>query len=347
MMRLFFIRLAIACCLASWVNPACAQGTVPLAMTQQINSNGQPLAGCLLYIYQAGTVATFQNSYQDFGLSIPNPNPLTCDQTGRIPMFWLANGLIHIRLTDSTGVVQLDTTMQVLGPSSGSGGGGSTVDPTTIAATGDVKYRLTSETLTGWVTLNGLTIGSAVSGASGRANPDTQNLFVYLWTNCTNAHCAVSGGRGSTALADFNANKTITLPDMRDRSPVGRDCMGSTCVGGLLSSNISSGGDGVDTPYATGGAANPIIGLANLPNVNFAVTIPAGQGSHTHTISGFNNPTFTGSGSSDWGWYNNGGTVTTSAATLPQMTGTAASGGSGTPFGTIGPLALVTWYMKL
>ena len=47
--------------------------------------NGTPLAGCLLYIFQVGTVATPQSSYQDFGLTLTNPNPLKADQAGRIP----------------------------------------------------------------------------------------------------------------------------------------------------------------------------------------------------------------------------------------------------------------------
>ena len=276
-----------------------AQGTIPLALAQQQDINGLPLAGCLLYFFVAGTVATPQNSYQDFGLTQTNPNPLTCDQTGRIPMFWLANGLIHARLTDASGNVQVDTTMQVLGPSTGGGGGGGTIDPTTIAATGDIKVRLTSETLTGWVMANGQTIGNAASGATQRANADTQNLFVYLWTNCTNAHCPVVGGRGSTALADFNANKQIALLDMRDSIVVGRDCMSNSCLGGLLAANILSGGsDGVDTPAAFGGLANTTLLPTNLPDTNFSgsVNIPGGQGSHSHTINAF---TFTSSSGPD------------------------------------------------
>src|SRR3984885_8365158 len=245
------ICFGIFTALSLWAAPALAQGTIPLAMAQQLDANSQVLSGCLLNFFGAGHVATPQNAFADFGLTQPLPNPVRCDQTGRVPMFWLANGLIHIRLTDATGVVIIDTTMQVLGPSTGGGGGGGTVDPTTIASTGDVKFRPTSEVLTGWVILNGQTIGSATSGATQRANADTQNLFVYLWTNCTNAHCPVVGGRGGTALADFNANKQITVPDWRDSAPLGRDCMGSTCAGGLLSSNVTSGGgDGVDTPGA-------------------------------------------------------------------------------------------------
>jgi len=326
---------------------ACAQGTIPLAMIQQIDVNGQPLAGCQVFFFQAGTVATPQNAYADFGLTQALPNPLTCDQTGRVPMFWLADGLIHVRLTDSSGNVQIDTTMQVLGPSSGSSGGGPTVDPTTIAATGDIKFRLTSETLSGWVFLNGQTIGSATSGATGRANADTQNLFVYLWTNCSNAHCPVVGGRGSSAIADFQANKQITLLDLRDRMPVGRDCMGNTCAGGLLASNISSGGgDGIDTPAATGGAANISIAQTNLPNVNFNVTITAGQWLHSHGFS-FPYGAGTGPGPGGAGPNANNFTGNTSTVSNPQLTGSAPSGGIGAPFAVMSPFALGSWYIKL
>lgn len=320
-----------------------AQGTLPLALVQQFDANGAELAGCLVYFYQAGTVATPQNSYQDYGLSILNPNPITCDQTGRVPMFWLANGLIHVRLTDSSGNVYLDTTMQVLGPSSGSGGGGSTVDPTTIFATGDIKFRPTSEVLTGWVKMNGQTIGSATSGATGYANAATQNLFIYLWNNCTNAHCPVPGGRGASGLADFSANKQITVPDWRDRVPTGLDDMGNTPAGGILPSNVTSGGgDSVTTPAASGGAANATIAQANLPNVTFTGT--AAAQSITTSIGSGNVP---GGSASVAVLPPAGNTTTTLMDTAAPSVATVSSGGSGTALGVISPFVLGSWYLKL
>lgn len=262
-------------------------GTLPIALTQQFSntSPAQPLAGALLYFFQVGTVATPQNSFEDFGLTIPNPNPLAADQFGRIPMFYLADGQVHVRLTDSSGVVQFDyPTMQVIGPSSGGGGGGGgSVDPTTVAATGDVKFRATNETLTGWVMVNGLTIGSSSSGASQRANADTQNLYVYLWSNFTNAHCPVAGGRGATALADFSANKTIQLPDWRARVLTGLDNMGNTAAGIILAGNVTSGsGDGPTTPAASGGESNHTLVLAEAPSGQITMTDPG----HHHAPSG-------------------------------------------------------------
>lgn len=223
--------LAMFTALLPWTLPAHAAGTLPLAMAQQIDINGKPLAGCQVTFFVAGTVATLQNNYADFGLTTAQANPLSCDQAGRVPMFWLADGLVHVRMTDSAGLPVIDLTMQVLGPSSGGGGGGGTVDPTTVLATGDEKLRYGTGPLPGFVRCNGLTIGSALSGATERSNADTQALFIYLYS--ADPNLAVSGGRSGNALNDFNANRTITLPDARARLIGALDGMGNGLSGRL------------------------------------------------------------------------------------------------------------------
>lgn len=75
----------------------------------------------------------------------------------------------------------------------------------------------------GWVFVDGGTIGNDSSGATSRANSDTQNLFVLLWNSIDNSYCPVSGGRGVSAIADFAAGKTITLPDSRGKVSVGKN----------------------------------------------------------------------------------------------------------------------------
>jgi microcystin-dependent protein len=322
-----------------WSPLAFAQGVIPVALAQQQDINGRPLAGALLYIYQVGTVATPQNTFQDFALTIPYQWPLPADATGRIPMFYLANGQVHARLTDAAGTVIFDyPNMQVVGPSSGSGGGGGGVDPTSVMSTGDIKFRPTSEVLTGWVRVNGQTIGSAISGATGRANADTQALFTYLWANCIDAHCPVVGGRGATAIADFNANKQLTLPDWRGRIPVGLDDMGASPAGRIAASNITSGGgDGVTTPMATGGEANHSLLLAELA-------------AHTHTITdpGHSHSTVVGGSS---GAANGGGFSALFPGTLqtgPSATGiTVNSTGSGTAHNNMQPFLLGSFHIKL
>ena len=312
-------------------------GTLNIALQQQVDVNGQPLAGALLYFFQVGTVATPQNSYQDFGLTVVNPNPLPTDQYGRIPMFYLADGQVHVRLVDPTGVVIFDyPEMQVVGPSSGGGGGGSGVDPSTVAATGDIKFRLTSEVLTGWVKSNGQTIGSAASGATQRANADTQSLFVYLWNNFSNTHCPVSSGRGASGLADFTANKTINLPDLRARVLTGLDDMGNTAAGLILNSNITSGGgDSPTTPAASGGETNHTLLLTEAPKGQFTLNDPGH--SHLYEIGGIGG-LFTAAGGNSIG----------TPSTLPNTTGiTLTDNAGGGAHNTMQPFVLGTFYIHL
>ena len=337
------------------IGAANAQGTIPIALQQSVNQNGQPLVGCLLYIFQAGTVATPQNAFSDSGLTLPLSNPLVCDNNGRLPMFYLASGSVHVRLTDASGIVQFDyPSMLVIGSAGGGGGGGGgTVDPTSVASSGDVKFRPTSESLTGWVKLNGQSIGTASSGATSRANADTQALYVYLWTNCVDAHCPVSTGRGASGLADFNANKTLTLPDWRGRTPVGLDDMGASAAGRLLASNVT-GGDSVTTPGAVGGAANSLIGQTNLPSYNLtggtASTVSAsGQGQVKYNQA---SNLLTGGASTYVINIDSTGATTSNSAVSVTVSGSAtgvsiSSGGGGVTFPTISPFMLGSWHMKL
>jgi microcystin-dependent protein len=250
-------------------------GTISLSLSQQFNARGEPLSGGLLYFYAAGTT-TPQLAYQDSALSIAHPWPLVCDSAGRLPQFFLADGSIKIRLTDSAGVVQIAAdNILVVGPSSGEGGGGS-VDSTTIFDTGDIKARYGTGVHTGWVRANGRTIGSATSGATERANLDTQALFEYLWT--ADSNLSVSSGRGASANADWVANKTIALPDWRGRAIAGLDDMGASAAGRLTSSYF---GATATTLGAAGGAESHTLTEAQLPSLtketsefNSSVTVP-------------------------------------------------------------------------
>jgi hypothetical protein len=317
-------------------------GSLNLALAQQLDINGNPLAGALLYFFQVGTVATFQNSYQDFGLTIVNPNPLVADEYGRIPMFYLADGQVHVRLTDANGTVIFDyPSMQVIGPSSGSGGGGGGVDPSTIAATGDIKFRATSEVLIGWVKLNAQTIGAATSGATQRANADTQNLFVYLWNNFPNSKAPVSGGRGASAGADFSVNKTIGLPDWRDKCPVGLDDMGNTPAGGILAANVTSGGgDGPTTPGASGGEANHTLVVAEAPAGQITLNDPE----HQHQMPA----SAPGSGTTAIVYANEGASSPSGVYTEPASTGiTLTDHAGGLAHNNMMPFILGTFYIHL
>ena len=99
----------------------------------------------------------------------------------------------------------------------------------------------------GWLLMQGGTIGNVSSGGTARANADTFDLFEFLWNNLANAEAPVSSGRGLSALADFNANKTITIPSRR----------------GVIGIGVTSGGsyDTMGDTYQvfSSGSANPSV----------------------------------------------------------------------------------------
>lgn len=318
-------------------------GSISLSMSQQFDDLGKPLSGGLLYFIEAGTTSTPQNAYQDSGLTIAHPNPITLDSAGRVPQFYLADGSIKIRLTDSAGVQQLVAdNVLVIGASSGSGGGGS-VDATTVLATGDIKVRYGTGTLSGFVRANGRTIGSATSGATERANSDAQQLFEYLWG--ADENLAVSSGRGASANADWTANKTIALPDWRGLAIAGLDDMGNTAA-----SRLSSTYFGTDATVlgATGGTESHTLTSAQMPSHTHTGTTgnPNQSLSHSHTYSGPTGAAQAGTGSTFNGLFT---TLTTSSSSDLAHTHsfTTNSAGSGAAHNNVQPTKLATIYIKL
>lgn len=345
-MKRILIALAI---IAGSLAPAYSAGTIPFSLSQQFDRYGDPLSGCKLYVIKAGTTSTPQNAYQDAALTIPQPNPIICDAAGRLPQFFLADGTIKVRLTDKSGTVQVEADgILVIGPSGGGGGGGGSVDPTTIIATGDVKTRYGTGTLSGFVRANGRTIGSATSGATERANADCQALFQYLWA--TDPNLTVSGGRGASANADWVANKTITLPDFRGRAMVALADMGNSANSYYDGVNFQTGS--ATTLGSWVGAARRTLAQANLPNVSPTFTGSAGALNVTSTRNTivFGTVAFAHEGAGGEigavtvGTRENNYVYSTGSFT---PSGTISALGSGTAFDTVSPYIFVTTYLKL
>lgn len=144
---------------------------------------------------------------------------------------------------------------------------------------------------------------------------------------------------------------TFNVPDRRGRTLVGRDNMGNSVAGVLTSAFTTNNPDALGTKMtaanaATGGGVS--FQIANLPNTTFPVTIPAGQGSHSHSIN-LNFPGGAGNApvANDNGVLkaSNGGVIVPN--TLPGMSGTAATGGSGTGLSIIQPGATTNWCLKV
>lgn len=354
MLKKIYLALAL---LAGLISPAHSAGTISFSLSQQLDSLGKPLSGCKLYIFQAGTT-TPQIAYQDTALTLPVPGgtQLTCDAAGRLPQFFLADGLVKVRLTDKNGLNQaypngaaaLDNLL-VIGPSSGGGGGGGSVDPTTVMATGDIKARYGTGVLTGFVRANGRTIGSATSGATERANADCQALFEYLWN--TDPNLVVSTGRGGSANADWVANKTITVPDWRNRAIAGLGDMGNTDAGRLTATYFGASGT---TLGSAGGSQFHTLAISELPVLSptfvgqsGSLTVVTDSSQIVVALSGISTQTIAG-GSFPFAMLSTGA----STFQLPSH-GTFTPTGSITPFGGGGnmsiasPMMLATIYLKL
>jgi len=313
-------------------------GTIPgFSLTPQFDQFGKIAPGCRLFCIQAGTTNAPQNSYQDSGLTILNPYPLIADSTGRLPQFFVADGTIKLRLTDSKGTqLFVGDNLLVVGASSG-GGGGSPVDPTTVMQTGQIALWYGIGIQSGFVRANGRSIGSSLSSATERANADTQALYSFLWS--ADPNLAVSGGRGASAAADWAANKNIALPDYRGRAIAGLDDMGNSAAGRLTATYFGTAGTVLG---AVGGAESVTMAAANLiqHTHNNTLTDPGHIHSYAASLGG------AGLGGGNPGGYaaaNN----TSSATTGISINNAPAGAASPTPMRTVQPTMVATIYLKL
>lgn len=140
------------------------------------------------------------------------------------------------------------------------------------AITGEVKAFRRKTAPSGWVKENGGTIGNASSGATNRANADTEALFTLLWGEFSNTELPIqtSAGaastRGASAAADFAANKRMPLFDSRTRFIRGADDglgFDATLTVG------ASQADGIKNhkhPGNTTRATVPVLGIQNPGN---------------------------------------------------------------------------------
>lgn len=301
----------------------------------QINDlNGKPMVGAKAYFFLGGT-STPITVYQAFALGSVNahPNPLSADGYGRWPSVYLdeADEFYRVRVTTAQGVIVYDIDgLPIIGPAAGGGGGGDNpVNPDAVLMTGDIKYRYDDGFLSGFVRVNGRTIGSAVSGASERANSDTQALFEYLWNK--NSNIVVVGGRGASSLADWTANKQLQLPDWRGRTLVGLDTMGNIAAG-VLSAATQLG--------AGGGSQSHTLTINEMPSHMHNVS----EEPHTHGFGG--GVPIANAGSA----LNTGGAPQSAVINETQgaVTGIAIqNAGGGLSHNNLQPYAPVTIYMRL
>jgi microcystin-dependent protein len=189
---------------------------------------------------------------------------------------------------------------------------------------GSINPYVGTSAPTGWLLCSGATIGSGSSGATARANADTQTLYELLWNAMGNTELpiqdssGVASTRGASAAADFAANKRLPLPDLRGRVIAGQDDMGGSSANRLTG---LSGGVNGDTMGAAGGAESHTLLTAEMP-------------AHTHTFT---------YGTDD---VNGGGASFPSFNNLTGQTETTASTGGDGAHNNVQPTMILNYIIK-
>jgi microcystin-dependent protein len=196
---------------------------------------------------------------------------------------------------------------------------------------GDAKLTLKTTADTGWVMANDGTIGSATSGATTRANADTEDLFAVLWDiSETYAPIYTSAGalstRGANAAADFAANRRLSVLSILGRA------IAVAGAGSGLTSRALGQPVGAETHQLT---------QAELPSATLTTTIT--DPGHTHA-TGANSINVTAGGDT----YRNSGTAGTNVSTATTgITASTALGGSNTAHNNVQPTIFLNVMLKL
>ncbi|GJE75889.1 hypothetical protein [Methylorubrum suomiense] len=212
---------------------ASATESWPKSRQQVLDASGRPLLSPSVAFFAAGTTSPL-TVYSDPGLTKPLPHPVKADGNGRFPRIYLPEVRYAEQVLGPYGeTLWRDDGLGSVPPTTDSGSGGGTIDPSAVASTGDVKWRMDAGILPGWVRMNGRTLGGAGSGATELASASAATAFAYLWNTFPDTVASVVGGRGTSAASDFAAGKQIVIPTMQGLVQAGLDDMGSSPAGRL------------------------------------------------------------------------------------------------------------------
>ena len=216
---------------------------------QFFDNNGVPLAGGLIYTYQAGS-STPLATYQDNAGTIANANPIVLDSAGRVPNeIWLLNGYSYkfiIQSASGTSLITLDNLYGIL--------------QTAPAVTNTVPSGLiaiwsgsTGSIPSGWLLCNGsngtpdlrnsFILGAGNTYAVGATGGSTDAIVV------SHTHTATVTDPGHNHTAQINPNQNVALggsSTTKDGGVTGTSFTGITVVN---SSTGTSGTNANMPPY--------------------------------------------------------------------------------------------------
>jgi len=178
-----------------------------------------------------------------------------------------------------------------------------------VFETGDIMQSFRGTDRPGWLRLqSGISIGNTGSGAD-FTGIQYRSLYLFWWQSFSNAIFPVSGGRGVSALADFNANKRMTQVVTTDYILV--NAFGSVFF----------------TAGVAAGSKTHTLTIAELAAHTHDVTVLGRTGAPGTRVGNISNPLI------NWN--------------PPATTYTTTSTGSGTPFSIIQQSLPVFFFVKL
>ncbi len=175
----------------------------------------------------------------------------------------------------------------------------------------------------GFLPLFGESLCKSNTGAT-YADDRYQDLYIFCWESYSDSICPVAGGRGASALADWTAQKFLTLPNRT----------GTTCVG---YSPVTS--SAFNVPVGTiVGSETVTLNENELP----VITPTATSTPHDHLF----NISQPGGGSQDAADEATGRIVTQDNTFMTTVQITVAPFGGGLPHNNIQPSAIVNFMIK-
>jgi len=236
--------------------------------------------GAQAFFFSGGTTTPL-SVYEDAGESSAHPHPVVANSNGRWPDVFVPYTLGYDVQVKTAEGVQLTYTQNIPNPDPVELS--VTPDPTADVITGMIHPGLVNTTQSGYVRLNGRTMGNGASSGTERANADTEDLFIHLWNGLTDAIAPVSGGRGGSAAADYAANKTITLVNCQGCALVGLDDMGASA--GSFFSGLTFLTGNATTAGSTIGSNSLTLTADNLPAHQHSGTTNVDSPTHTHSAT--------------------------------------------------------------
>ena len=217
---------------------------------QYFDNNGLPLAGGLIYTYQAGT-STPLTTYTDNGGTIANANPIVLDSAGRVPYeIWMLTGYSYkfiIQSATATTIQTLDNLYPILQNAPASA--------PAVPSGGIILWSgSTGSVPSGWYLCDGT-----------NGTPDLRNSFIVGAGN-TYAVGATGGSADAVVVSHIHtATSTVTDPGHKH----GSDFTGDSSVGGSGTGNQLAGNTAhLMTTATTGITVGTTIATAGVSGTN-------------------------------------------------------------------------------